>query len=626
MLHRFVTLVIVCAMLSGAAIAAFAQESPYRAGPGLFPKFDGKQAEPGVTYGPVSALPLPRTILYAVSPQGLLSDAEAWTKMGFGAFFVTGVASEWSTDIWAVDKEPWTMGSADTTWQIMRKANERCRQLGAETFLTMAFTHTLDWFDDLAWQKIENNFRQFALFAKSSGCTGIAIDIEYIGHQYSFSWSDYDYIGYTRRDLVEKVRSRGTQIGRAIFDAFPDAKFLTFPEQGYNLGSWLHAAWIEEAARRSAPGGVHFCVEYTYRRPNIRYMLAHAWLNNRVIQSVLSDRGKGYWKRKCSIAEGLWPWGVDPDPNGIHGAAPSPAEFRQTYAASLMAGSQYNWVYSHDAAETMLGRDNKTYPGQAPVADYLPVIRERQIATNPTYVRVAQDLRRLKPRDYGADLGLSLVPGLIGPREDLEVEIMPASVYNPSPNASTQNALWNVGLRVAQGEQVDMPALFPAQTQWMLVGPFDNTDNRGFETVYPPEQGIDLRAAINGLNGKVGWTEYNCKPGSVMVDLARAFSPSEHVCAYALCYVHSDTAREVQFRVSGNDVWKLWVGGKLVRACSDLGRIYLDREVIPVSLSAGVTPVLIKVCNDRRDWGFVLRITDRDGKPVRGVRTSRRAE
>lgn len=69
------------------------------------------------------------------------------------------------------------LGRADKNWQQVRRANERCQKLGAETFLAMAFSHHFDWFDDLAWQKIENNFYQFALFAKSSGCTGIAIDV-----------------------------------------------------------------------------------------------------------------------------------------------------------------------------------------------------------------------------------------------------------------------------------------------------------------------------------------------------------------------------------------------------------------------------------------------------------------
>jgi hypothetical protein len=605
------------AILTLTGAATIAQDSPYRPGPNRYPKFDGKQAEPRITYGTVPGLSTPRTILYSVSPAALVADAESLGKLGFNAFFITGVSADWSTDIWGSDGEPWTIGRSDKNWQAVRKATARCKEFDAETFLTLAFSHPFDWFDDLAWQKIENNFTQFALFAKTSGCTGVAIDIEYIGEQYSFAWKGYDYAGYTRRDLVAQVRKRAAQIARAIFDAFPEARFLTFPEQGYNLGSWLHAEWIEEAARRQAPGGIHLCTEYTYRRPNIRYMFAHAWLNNRVLQSLLSEKGKAYWLSNCSIAQGLWPFGVDPDSG--HGAAPTPAEFRQAFAASLMASARYNWVYSHDAYEAMLGRSDRSYPGQPPVSEYLPILRERQMASDADYVRVAQELRRLKLRDYSQDLALALAPAMIGPREELALEIMPKSLYGSSVNAALQGALWDAGLRALKGEPMNTRALFPAQTDWLLIGPFANRDKRGFAAIYPPEQSINLNAELEGMNGKVRWTEYHCPSGSVMVDLARQFKPSEEVCAYGLCFAKTDRSRQVQIRLSGNDTWKLWVGGKLVHESPDEGRIILDREVLPVSLPAGTTPILVKVCNNRRDWGFVLRITDPDGKPVPGL-------
>ena len=88
----------------------------------------------------------------------------------------------------------------------------------------------------------------------------------------------------------------------------------------------------------------------------------------------------------------------------------------------------------------------------------------------------------------------------------------------------------------------------------------------------------------------------------------------------------TDRARQLQIRVSGNDVWKLWIGGKLVHECADEVRIILDREVLPVSLPAGTTPILVKVCNNRRDWGFVLRITDGNGRLVPGLEVGLKPE
>jgi hypothetical protein len=34
---------------------------------------------------------------------------------------------------------------------------------------------------------------------------------------------------------------------------------------------------------------------------------------------------------------------------------------------------------------------------------------------------------------------------------------------------------------------------------------------------------------------------------------------------------------------------------------------------------ASTTPVLLKVCNLKSDWGFIFRLTDAEGRPVRDL-------
>lgn len=65
----------------------------------------------------------------------------------------------------------------------------------------------------------------------------------------------------------------------------------------------------------------------------------------------------------------------------------------------------------------------------------------------------------------------------------------------------------------------------------------------------------------------------------------------------------------------GPPVLKRWVGGEFALAYPDNGRIILDRELIPVTLKPGKTPVLLKICNLKEDWGFIFRVTAPDGKP-----------
>src|SRR6478609_9535404 len=58
------------------------------------------------------------------------------------------------------------------------------------------------------------------------------------------------------------------------------------------------------------------------------------------------------------------------------------------------------------------------------------------------------------------------------------------------------------------GSPVDLQKHFGFIADWKIVGPFDNTGNKGFELAYPPEQSIDLQAEYAGKTNKVRWQDY----------------------------------------------------------------------------------------------------------------------
>src|SRR5262249_19184581 len=61
------------------------------------------------------------------------------------------------------------------------------------------------------------------------------------------------------------------------------------------------------------------------------------------------------------------------------------------------------------------------------------------------------------------------------------------------------------------GHQVQLPSVFGWLTTWKVVGPFDSTGGAGFERVYPPETGVDLKAEYDGQSGKVRWQDLQAK-------------------------------------------------------------------------------------------------------------------
>jgi len=577
-------------------------------------------ASPNVTYGHTDELPLPKTIFFGAGLDDIIADHQAWADLGIQAFFVDYVAREWSTDIWGRDGQPWTIGRSDATLQKAKQASAICDAMGAETFLKVAFDHTYDWFDDVAWQRIDNNFQQFAIFSREAGFTGIALDIEYIGEQYDFEWEGYDYDGYTRKDLVATIRQRMTRVMSLMYDEFPDMVFLTFPEQWFGVGAHVHVAWIEEAARRNAPGGVHYCTESTYRSPNIDHMFAYAWAHNMVLQRLLSEPGRRYWMDKCTIAAGVWPFSSDDV--RLYGPGMAYKEMQQALAASLMTSPRYNWLYGSYTQKQLIGRELEKYTGEEDIHAHLRLIASKQIVTTPKYVALAKELRAKKLRDYSEDLGIHLIPRIIAPNDRPRVELLPEAPYGEPE----QQALWDVMMAYFNGEELNLREQFGTQTHWMLIGPFPNegVTFAGHNTVYPPEQSIDLAAEYDGAEGKVRWVEHRQEGAKLSVNLKEVFEPSEYVCAYALCYVTCPRQVDAHVRVGTNDSGKVWVGGKLVYDYPYEGNAILDRGIIPATLPEGTTPILLKICNGALNWGFIFRITDDKGRPVEGLRLSLR--
>ncbi len=583
----------------------------------LTAELEARNAEPGVTYGSVPSVPLPKTILFSAGPEEIAADAEAWQQHGVSAFFLDYVARDWSSDVWATDGEPWTIGASDKTFQKVKQATAAAHRIGSEVFLKVAFDHVFEWFNDTAWRKIEENFRQMAIFARDSGCDGIAIDIEYVGQQYHYNWSGYDYKGYTRADLLRKVQQRMTGIGRVLYDEFPNMVFLTFPECGFNLGTAIQAAWIKEAAHRHAPGGVHYCTEYTYRNPNIRYMLSHVAQCNELFHRLLTLKAWKYWRERCSIAAGVWPFGFDYQ--NTHDPGLTLEQLRQGVAASLMVSSRYNWLYSHNSREQMLGRKLDVYTNGLDVAPYLKIIADRQIITDDKYITLARAARQLQARDFSAELGLASWVTLMGPAD--APTLRPGSAQF-SDARDTQTA-WRMALDYFAGRDQNFKQHFGTVTDWLLIGPFPS-DARlsAHHQVFPPEQTLDLQAECDGVNGKVRWKEHRQTGPNASVDLTKEFQPTERVCAYALCFVTSPIQQEAQIRVGVNDAGKVWFGGKLILDYPNESSVFLDREIIPVHLPRGTTPVLLKVTNNQGNWGFVFRVTDLKGHPLRNLNFS----
>ncbi len=150
---------------------------------------------------------------------------------------------------------------------------------------------------------------------------------------------------------------------------------------------------------------------------------------------------------------------------------------------------------------------------------------------------------------------------------------------------------------------------------WMTLGPFDNTAGIGYDMEYIPEDTgeIDLTKKYNAVDGQINWKKLTDDVLDGFIDLGHNVNWR---VSYAYATVTSSDKREVFIRFSSDDQGKIWLNGKKVFADATAQQAILDRNTIPVTLRAGKNTILVKVCNEEIAWGFYLRITDADGKPI----------
>jgi hypothetical protein len=173
------------------------------------------------------------------------------------------------------------------------------------------------------------------------------------------------------------------------------------------------------------------------------------------------------------------------------------------------------------------------------------------------------------------------------------------------------------------GEAVDLARHFGFVVRWKLIGPFDNTGEKGYDAVYPPEREIDFDASYPGKHGEVGWIEHESDHDLGRVDLNKALGEEKDVVGYAAAEFFADREQEVELRLASDNAVKLWRGGALI----DEHNVYhagsqFDQYVSRAMLQPGRNVILVKVCqNDQpqdwaRAWSFQLRVCDATGGAV----------
>ena len=146
---------------------------------------------------------------------------------------------------------------------------------------------------------------------------------------------------------------------------------------------------------------------------------------------------------------------------------------------------------------------------------------------------------------------------------------------------------------VATLESFGVPTLVG---DWHVCGPFDNTDSVGFDTVYPPEKGLDLKAVYDGKNGeKANWRKIEFKLGTPF-NLLRMFRDDrKNIISYVALEFESKQALKLPISLGADDTLSVFFNGKRILHEARERAVSADQYRVVLDVAVGKNVMLLKV-------------------------------
>lgn len=181
------------------------------------------------------------------------------------------------------------------------------------------------------------------------------------------------------------------------------------------------------------------------------------------------------------------------------------------------------------------------------------------------------------------------------------------------------------------GEEIDLVDHMGFITKWQLVGPFDNTEMKGFDVASDPEteylESADhtiTKTSYPGKSGDVAWASHTSDKAMGMIDLNPIYKNEKSAICYGYVTGEAAKAQDAQIRLGCIVANKVWVNGELVMSNEVYhARTGIDQYIAGFRLRKGRNTILVKICqNDQpqpwaQDWEFQLRVTDPDGYAIK---------
>jgi len=163
--------------------------------------------------------------------------------------------------------------------------------------------------------------------------------------------------------------------------------------------------------------------------------------------------------------------------------------------------------------------------------------------------------------------------------------------------------------RICYQDMLDPLPVRPFE-RWHVIGLFQAKNRiEVFNTVYPPEKGIDLKKPCQVGNAKFTWVPTVADP---RVDFRKVLGTRYNSAAYAVGFYKSNEEKQVEVDVDHRGPLKIWFNGKLM--CEDPpqrpNRRVMSRNTFFPTLKKGENVILIKALYWYGDWDLCATVAN----------------
>jgi hypothetical protein len=156
---------------------------------------------------------------------------------------------------------------------------------------------------------------------------------------------------------------------------------------------------------------------------------------------------------------------------------------------------------------------------------------------------------------------------------------------------------------------------------FLVLGPY-HARGRTAHVVLPPETGVSPAGTVRVGTESATWKQANVEPSGYVNLRDQGFAYPEQACAFALAYVHAESAAAARIWTGSDDGHTLYLNGEMLEKRATSRGFRFDDDFADGDLLPGWNRLLLKVHNGDGNWGFLARVTDRVGQPIPGLRFS----